>query len=205
MKYRKLTGLNGFTLIELLISIGIISLLMTLLITNFDRLTAGNRLANDVEIFRSKLAATRILAGSTQIADDPGTGGVDQVGYYGLYLPNSGEYYYLLRLPASANPSEVIVPDNCSTKESETGFCLVESIRFSRNVHFSGPAAQQIIGYASPTQQLFKLLPPALSGDPWKPSSPDFSGFGFTLTYQGRSAKVSLDGYSGRVNVEYQN
>ena len=195
---------KGFTLIELLITIGIISLLMTLLITNFDRLTAGNRVANDVEVLRSKLAATKLLAGSTQIIDDPGTSQVDQAGYYGLYLPETGNQYFQLRLPISLNPADA-QSDPCS-KESDTQFCLVEAVQFTRNVQFAGPSPseKQIIAYATPTQQLFQLRPPA-SGSAWERKLPDFSGFNFTLTYQGRSAKVMLDGYAGRVNVEYKN
>lgn len=199
---------RGFALIELLISIGIVSLLIALFITNFDRATASNRLAEDAELIKSKIEQARLLAGSTQITDEPagssGDSNYDPAGYYGLYMPkDTTTQLQLVRVPY---PAGRFTPGDCFERETiviggDLTVCLVETIVFNRGVEFTYTGESRIIAFRVPTQQYFTIIksnPPNPIWIEWTATNT----FTLRLTPSNKKASIVIKP-TGKVDVLY--
>src|SRR3990167_7907097 len=115
------TTKRSFTLIELLIVIAIISILIGVLVPSMSRSLSGNWLSSDVEVLRAKIEETRLLAGSTQNADEqagtPELPGTARVGYYGIYLPSNDQ------LDDPAKQYYAIVKVSSPLDQTGEGYC----------------------------------------------------------------------------------
>lgn len=205
---------RGFTLIELLVSIAIIGLLLALLIPNIDRSLSKNRVANDAELFQSKLEQTRLLAASTQAKDELQSNSAtvtDAVGYYGLYLPastagDSHNYFSLVRL---SYPFTNGIPCTAQTVETQVtnsagGECVVERVELSQGVDLD-LTCPHIIAYRVPIQQLTELRKggSACTNGNWQEVSPTFDSWNFRLLYKDKTATVSLGAFTAKVTIGY--
>ncbi len=205
---------RGFTLIELLVSIAIIGLLLALLIPNIDRSLSKNRVANDAELFQSKLEQVRLLAASTQAKDELQSNSAtvtDAVGYYGLYLPTSTagdthNYFSLVRLSypfATGSPCTAQTVEAQATS-SAGGDCVVERVELSQGVDLD-LTCPHIIAYRVPIQQLTELRKggsACTTGD-WQEVSPTFDSWNFRLLYKDKIATVSLGAFTAKVTIGY--
>lgn len=174
---------RSFTLIELLIVIGIISILIGVLVPSMSRSLSGNRLASDVEVFRAKIEETRLLAGSTQTADEQSgveVEGKDRVGYYGILIPAgnvylsepSNQYYAIVRLsnPVTQTREDQGYEGYCSglnafnDAHNGSGSCLVERINLTKGVKFDRADPYnldfKILAFRVPSQQLTEIYCP---------------------------------------------
>lgn len=202
---------KGFTLIELIISMAIISLLIALILPNIDRSLSKNNVANDAELFKAKVEEVRLLAGSTQIVDetdgDAGTIDQDNVGYYAIMLDLqgfAGDYFSLVRIsyPLS-NASLPCAPNRVATQaRDESGPCFVQRVKVSSDMQrVSGNHDRFFLAFTAPTQQFTKI-----QNEPtgWQEYSHTSSLPVFQLTNVGKTAKVKLDDFTGRVHIEYE-
>lgn len=194
-------GKTGFTLIELLVSIAIMALLTTLLIPSIDRSLSRNNLANDVSLLRSKLEETRLLAASTQQEDQ------STVGYYAVVLPANATFFSIIRAQDSSESTCPIA--EAARQASVGGQCLVEKIALSKGVKLSNNevGASKLVLFRSPTQQTSAascrpgvngLLCSAANG------APSFSNWGVKLQFQAKTATVTLEDYTAKLTVKYE-
>jgi prepilin-type N-terminal cleavage/methylation domain-containing protein len=175
------TTRRSFTLIELLIVIGIISILIGVLVPSISRSLSSNRLASDVEVLRAKIEEARLLAGSTQTADEQlgvPIPGADRVGYYGLFFPSADilrdqlfpskpDFYAIIRLSRPlgqsgegyCDPNKVI---HQLMSSSGNGDCVIERINLTSGVVYdrSTLEGQRTIAYKVPSQQVVELCQP---------------------------------------------
>lgn len=157
---------RGFTLIELLLVIAIIGLLTGLLVPSVERSMSKNRVANDIEVLRSKLEEVRLLAGSARDADEASSvterPDTDRAGYYGIYFPPTDQllgqkhFYALIRLSWPVNGWDPADPGNTAKRRFDpntpgyctpgqaaqdarngSGDCLVERVNLSSGVTFT--------------------------------------------------------------------
>lgn len=188
---------QAFTLVELLISISIIGILLALVIPNIDRSLSGNDLANDAEIFKSKVEETRLLASSTQQVD---SGANDAGAYYGVYLPSdpNKRFYTIVRVTASGTcPASAVVM--ASNDPTQSQVCIVQRIALSRKVTFE-TVTEQLILFRVPTQQTFKAV--SSSSPAWKADTPNFSA-GAVLKYDTKRATLNIEAYTAKVTITY--
>lgn len=207
---------RGFTLIELLVTIAIMGILTALLIPGIDRSLQKNRLAEDVDLFKSKMEETRLLSGSTQQIDDPnnannGTSG-DPVGYYGVLLRPQSAFssFYIVRLSKDLNTGTCSV-NNAVAQAANAGLpatCIVDRVAMSGNDTIgTGDAnntSPRVVAYKVPQQQLVLLT---YSGGTWQEGNPDFTTMSpFAYIYykvNEKTARMYLGNYSGKVSVDY--
>lgn len=200
---RRGTKTGGFTLIELLISISIIGILLALVIPNIDRSLSGNDLANDAEIFKSKVEETRLMASSTQQVD---SGTSDADAYYGVYLPpdTTKRFYTIVRVTKSGAICPVAEVVSASNDTSLAQTCIVQRIALSRNVSFQA-VSEQLILFRVPTQQTFRAT--KVSGS-WTIGNPDFGAAPApspVLTYDTKRATLNIEAYTAKVTITYTN
>lgn len=209
---------QGFTLIEVLITIAIIGMLLALLVPMVDRSLGKNRVATDAEIFRSKLEEVRLLSGSTQQADESSTSehtNFDETGYYAIWLHSDAyrsDHYDIVRLSSPVNATGQDVP--CKPNDVQTqawdqsGPCFVERITMSNNVKLSckvcgpglGDRNNHFLAFRVPTRQFYDVH---VVNGVWVEDRPVFNGSVIELTFSGKTAKVSLEPYTGKVKVTY--
>jgi prepilin-type N-terminal cleavage/methylation domain-containing protein len=184
---------RGFTLIELLISIAIIGLLTALLITNIDRSLDKNKLSDDIDVLRSKLEETRLMAGSIQQADSTKD---DKIRYYGLLFTQGNSSYDLVKIGTG---------DNCSSNNL-TG-CIIENIPLSKknNINYVRNGDKVILGYKLPQQQLVLLVFKTVNNvEKWGEESINKGELLLEIKDENNlTAEVTLSGYSGKLDVEY--
>ncbi|MEK7534937.1 MAG: prepilin-type N-terminal cleavage/methylation domain-containing protein [Patescibacteria group bacterium] len=226
------TTKRSFTLIELLTVIAIISILIGVLVPSMSRSLSGNRLASDVEVLRAKIEETRLLAGSTQTADEslgsdlPGT---DRVGYYGILFPTedmigSGpSFYAIVRL---SRPMTQTGDGYCDASGSPSGIlyqvihggpCIIERVNLSTGVSFNTSAlpGQRIIGFRVPSQQVVEICRAPFTRQAWtcttswgeNPAGPVFNqvngGPYLIMDYRNKRASINFEPYTGKLNVVY--
>ncbi|MDO8650275.1 MAG: prepilin-type N-terminal cleavage/methylation domain-containing protein [Candidatus Berkelbacteria bacterium] len=177
------TTKRSFTLIELLTVIAIISILIGVLVPSMSRSLSGNRLASDVEVLRAKIEETRLLAGSTQTADEQSgveIEGKDRVGYYGILIPGgstylsdpSNQYYAIVRLsnPVTQTREDPEYDGYCSGLNAVndanvgSGSCLVERVNLTKGVKFNKADPYnldfKVLAFRVPSQQLTEIYCP---------------------------------------------
>lgn len=193
----------GFTLIEVLISIAIIAVLSALLVPSIDRSLSRNNLANDVDLLRSKIEETRLLAGSTQQADSKTTG------YYALFLPGgTNTYFSILRIDDTTNTC----PLGAAVGQANSGGdCVVERVSLSKNVSLQNGQGNsgKLVLFRSPTQQLSESHHKGYcnASGCYTPvdGPPLFSSWGtdVKLQFKTKAATVILEDYTGKLKVTY--
>ncbi len=194
-------------MIELLITISIMAFLMVLLVPNVNKSLDKNKLAEDAAVFKSKLEQTRLLAGSTQNVDETAPNAdttKDSTGYYALYVPAdaSNNWFAILRLSFPLTDGEC-KPDIAigQAKNSGKGSCVVEKIDLASTRLTTTPDSW-LIGYRVPTQKLVNIVDT-------EAKLPIFTAADGTpqtilrLQYQDKIATVTIDDYTGRVNVTF--
>lgn len=200
---------GGFTLIELLISIGIIGIMLTLLIPNIDRSLSKNDLANDAELFKSKVEETRLMAGSTQQVDADqgliGAGQVRKTAYYAMFIPTtSHDYFAIVRLSSELDiptaPGCTMINVEAAVNDPSVGNqdCIVQRNRLSRSVTLAS-ANPRIIIFQIPSQTVFEGRK---NGINWVKRNPDF-GWSFTLNLGTKSATLSVEDYTAKITTTY--
>ncbi len=218
----------GFTLIELIVTIAIMGLMFGLLVPLVDRSLGGNRLANDAEVFRSKLEEIRLTAGSTQNADESststhtGTLTYDEVGYYAIWLHqdnynggNGKEHYDIVRLSYPVNGTSAQIPcrpiDVQPQAWTESGPCFIERVEMSRGVDLkcllcSQTNGNHFLAFSVPAGQFFEV---ETKGNVWEETT-FMSDVGedpdapiLELTYNNKTATVTIDRYTGKASVNY--
>jgi prepilin-type N-terminal cleavage/methylation domain-containing protein len=208
----------GYTLIEALVTIAIIGMLLGLLVPLVDRSLGKNRLANDVELLRSKIEEVRLLAGSTQSADEIEEASAevtDDVGYYALYIPGDSRpnnFFAIVRLsePIKLAGGSGSPPNYCSAAiaadqaVSGRGHCLVDKVLLSRSVVIADTDhPDRMVAFRVPTRQLFEL---ERVGSDWGFTPQpvfDWTGHELRLTFSDKTATVSLEPYTARLKVVY--
>lgn len=183
---------QAFTLIELLISISIIGILLALVIPSIDKSLSGNDLANDAEIFKSKVEETRLLASSTQQID---TVAANERAYYAVFLPAGTEHYYAIVRITSASGSACLIATVATTLPPA---CVVQRIEFSRKV-VSGNGTPRFILFGVPTQQTFTAV---AAGATWPIVAPA-ANVTFPLTYNTKTATLTIEAYTAKVTISY--
>lgn len=205
----------------------IIGIMVALFVPGVDRALSQNRLAEDSDIFKSKIEQTRLLAGSTQTVDEPTSNpspNYDETGFYAVYIPKSqgsaNNYYALVRLnyikdPAEGNgrskwPDVAHDPNgqDCAPwraieqAQAGQGICLLEKIRYSTDIEAKSFTSQDelLIAFRIPNQELFRVW---RDTDAWLADEPIF-GQVLKLQYKNKTANINLESYTGRVDVTYQ-
>lgn len=186
---------RGFTVIDLLISISIIGLMLGLLVTNMDHSLSRNRIANDAELFAAKVEEVRLMAGSTQSIDEQAVNpdSDNDVGYYALYVPESGDYFYILKLPTN-------IPRNFA-QGSNLDKYVVQKNSLTKGVSIVARNSSQLVAYKVPTQQLY-----AINWDSakWNVADPVFTSPFFSLGYQNKTADVKVMSNTAKVEITYR-
>lgn len=210
-------SLLAFTVVEMLIAIAIIAMLSALLVPVIGRSLGKNRLANDAEMFRSKLEEVRLLAGSTQGGDESTFGAsevnvIDEVGHYAMLIPaGSTDYFAIVRLSEPVSPGNIDAPPSnyCpatlaithadpSSSVSGDRFCLVERIDLSSGVDLVS-SDNRLVAFKVPSKQINEI---SKDRDVWKVSAPLFN-WEFNLTSSGKTARVVLGPFTANVVVTY--
>lgn len=205
---RGVTQRVGFTLIELLISIAIIGLLLTILIPSIDRSLSRNDLANDAELFKSKVEETRLMASSTQQVDSV-SGMPGQTAYYGVYVPggtlaSGAAFFTIVRVSAPTQRFPVCSFTTVAGQSTDPALsqqCVVQRIAFSRNVRIEHTAGQgRFLLFTIPTQQVqdgvyVTRWGVAASPSPWS----------FDLHYDSKRATINIEAYTAKVTINYSN
>lgn len=207
---------RGFTLIELLVTIAIMGLMLGLLVPIVDRSLGKNRVANDAEIFRSKIEEVRLLAASTQQSDEsPGASGLpyDETGYYAIWLHSDAyrsSHYDIVRLSYPLNASGAPCRPNEVQQQAwnQSGPCFVERVTVSRGVNLSckicGATAElrsnHFIAFRVPTRQMFHIR---AEGNAWIEDGAAFGNPLLELTFTSKKATVTIEPYTAKVGVTY--
>ncbi|HUD21138.1 MAG TPA: type II secretion system protein [Candidatus Saccharimonadales bacterium] len=190
---------RGFTLIELLVTIAIIGMLTGLLVTNIDKSLSQNRIANDAQLFSTKVEEVRLTAASTQSSDEQSVSPTTKqdIGYYGIYLGVDKHSFYLLKLPSDLTG---ITDSDLSTN---TNFVVQKEVLSSGVTVVGGSNhSDEVLAYRVPSQELFCLKRNSTTGK-WSATTPIFSSPFFQLAYQKKTASVKIDDYTGKVEVSY--
>lgn len=197
---------RAFTLIEVIVSMAVMSVLLSIFMSGIDRSTGSERLANEVEVFDSKLQAVRLLAGSTQTSDDPPSLNnldSDKVGYYALVL-NSGREeasYSVIKVSWPLTPDSPTAERPCpiALASQLDPTCLVEKVKLQRQLTYEA-SEQSIFAYRVPSGNLVKLK---RVGSGWQEEKPVFSEPLLSFHYRANQAVVSVEAYTGKLKVKY--
>lgn len=204
MQQEGITGQKAFTLIEVLVAIAIVAMLTILFIPNINRSLSKNNLAGDAQLLSSKIESARLLAGSTQRADNSASG------YYGIYLPPGvGSSFAIIRATADVsnpltfglpcNPEGLIsittksamFPDSCvvETVTLSPGVTLNDAQKSFRFIFFRAPAQQVYFGDNSIDQGSVTL----------SDRLPDSFSAGIQLRYGSKTATIHINNATGQV------
>lgn len=186
----------GFTLIELIVTMAIIGLLTGLLVTNVSHSLSNNRLADDVALLNSKVEHTRLLAGSTQqSATTPGLQTDPDSAYYALYFPAaSNTSYDVVKVSSDLNSGQ------CAINVLTNANCLVQQVTLGNGVTLL-PHPDQYLAFKAPVQQLTGF---SSTTGTWQPTTPSFTAPFLKLTFNARSATVTVDPITGKISATYQ-
>jgi prepilin-type N-terminal cleavage/methylation domain-containing protein len=214
----------GFTLTELLVAIAIMGLMFGLLVPLVDRSLGGNRIANDAEVFRSKLEEIRLLAGSTRNEDESsesrhsGALTYDEVGYYAIWLHkddynggNNLNHYDVVRLSYPVNGTSAEIPCKPNDVQQQawdkSGPCFVERIEMSKGVDLTCSVCERgnrnyFLAFSAPAGQFHEVSSPG-TGQPFLERNWRDTGPVFELTFNGKKATITIDPYTAKTAVTY--
>ncbi len=214
----------GFTLTELLVAIAIMGLMFGLLVPLLDRSLGGNRIANDAEVFRSKLEEIRLLAGSTRNEDESststhtGTLTYDEVGYYAIWLHkddynggNGLQHYDVVRLSYPVNGTSAAIPCKPNDVQQQawlmSGDCFVERIEMSKGVDLKCVVCESgdrnyFLAFSAPAGQFHEVSTPGV-GQPFLERIWNHTGPILELTFNGKKATITVDPYTAKTAVTY--
>ncbi|HSX42138.1 MAG TPA: type II secretion system protein [Candidatus Saccharimonadales bacterium] len=191
---------RAFTLVELLITIAIIGLLTGILVTNVSRSLSVNRLADDVTLLESKIEYVRLLAGSTQLSSGSSNFQADPDStYYALLIaPGSGQTSYrIVKLSTDLNGG------SCGINAAATSSsCLVEQDQLSGGDSLANQSASSaVVAFKAPIKQLTSF---SKVGKSWQVDTiTNFTHPLFQLTFNGRTATVNVDNFTGKITSTY--